>query len=89
MRVVLAQQIDAYGKLFDHAIRFQKYRLLPSDTAAAVEFERLKSLKLRVGTQALRIAAIAIARHAILLTRNLRDFHRIPGLQMEDWSQPS
>lgn len=42
--------------------------------------------KIRIGTQDLRIAAIVISQNAILVTRNQRDFSRIPGLQFEDWT---
>lgn len=42
--------------------------------------------KVRIGTQDLRIASIAIANNAILVTRNQRDFSRVPGLQFEDWT---
>lgn len=34
----------------------------------------------------LKIAAIAIANNAILLTRNLKDFGQIEELQAEDWT---
>ena len=34
----------------------------------------------------LKIASIAIANDALLLTRNLSDFSKIPGLRVEDWS---
>lgn len=33
----------------------------------------------------LKIAAIAIANKALLLTRNLRDFGQITELETEDW----
>ncbi len=31
------------------------------------------------------IAGTALAQSAILVTRNAREFARVPGLQMEDW----
>jgi tRNA(fMet)-specific endonuclease VapC len=34
----------------------------------------------------LKIAAIALANDATLLTRNLSDFRKIPGLRIEDWT---
>jgi tRNA(fMet)-specific endonuclease VapC len=35
----------------------------------------------------LRIASISLATRSTLLSRNLRDFERVPGLDVEDWSR--
>jgi tRNA(fMet)-specific endonuclease VapC len=34
----------------------------------------------------LKIAAIALVQQAVVLTRNQRDFAKIVGLQIEDWT---
>jgi tRNA(fMet)-specific endonuclease VapC len=47
------------------------------------EFSRQK---IRIGTLDLRIAAITISRNGILVTRNRRDFEKVPGLRFKDWS---
>ena len=36
------------------------------------------------GTMDLRLAAIALSQNLTVLTRNLRDFGRVPGLKVED-----
>ncbi len=60
--------------------------VLPFDTAAAVVFGGLQAQRIRVGTMDLRIAAIALSRGLVVLTRNVRDFGRVPGLLTEDWT---
>nr|MCC5639148.1 hypothetical protein [Nostoc sp. CHAB 5844] len=60
--------------------------LLTFNQEAANHYAQFLYQKIRIGTQDLRIAAIAIANNAILVTRNQRDFSRVPGLQFEDWT---
>jgi tRNA(fMet)-specific endonuclease VapC len=45
----------------------------------------LKARHVRIGTMDLRIASIALSLDAIVLTRNLVDFERVPGLRVENW----
>ncbi|HZZ82551.1 MAG TPA: type II toxin-antitoxin system VapC family toxin [Gemmataceae bacterium] len=58
------------------------------DQMAAAEFEKLRQIpKLRkIGRADLMIACIAIARRATVITRNLKHFRLIPGLQVENWA---
>lgn len=58
------------------------------DAAAANEFDQLRQLKgLRgVGRADLLIASIALAKKAILITRNVRHFRLVPNLRVENWA---
>jgi tRNA(fMet)-specific endonuclease VapC len=67
--------------------QYNAFPVLPFDQAAFLEFEELKHQRIRIGTSDLRIAAIAKANGAKLLSRNLRDFRRVPNLEIEDWTQ--
>jgi len=49
-------------------------------------FRSFRQAGIRIGTQDLRIAAIALAHNGIVLTRNLRDFEKVPRLSVQDWS---
>jgi tRNA(fMet)-specific endonuclease VapC len=79
-------QITAYQRLKAHLRIYCKFAVLDYDAKAAEIFERLKQAKIRVGTMDLKIAAIALANDATLLTRNLSDFGKIPDLKADDWS---
>ena len=60
--------------------------LLPFDEAAAAQFIALRPLLRQFGTQDLKISAIVLAVNGVLVTCNRRDFGRIPGLVLEDWT---
>ena len=82
------QFIYAYQRL-DAAVKFfAGLRVLLFDEESYEEYQRLRSQRIRIGTQDLRIAALALSNNAILLTRNVRDYSRIPDLVIEDWSVP-
>ncbi len=60
------------------------FALLPFDAPSATTYDSLLAQSLRIGTMDLRLAAIALSRDLTVLTRNLRDFGRVPGLKIED-----
>ncbi len=67
---------------------FNTIQLLDYDIIADTQFANLRRQKIRVGSQDLRIAAIALATGNVLVTRNHSDLGQIPGLPIEDWSAP-
>ena len=81
-----ADVIRGYGLLLEVLQSFGTRVVLPFDAAAAAVFGGLQTQKIRVGTMDLRIAAIALSQGLTLLTRNVRDFGRVPGLLTEDWT---
>ncbi len=52
---------------------------------SADEFAELRQRRIRIGTQDLRIAALALSLDALLLSANLRDFQQVTELRVEDW----
>ncbi len=79
-------RMQAYARL-QKALRFyQRIAWLPFTDTAATLFDQLRGQKLRLGTNDLCIAAIALSVGGVLVTRNSKDFRRIPGLVMEDWT---
>jgi tRNA(fMet)-specific endonuclease VapC len=60
--------------------------VLGYDDEAGAQFERLRKMRIHIGTMDLKIAAIALASDATVLTRNISDFGRVPGLRAEDWT---
>jgi len=80
-------EVEAYRRLIQHLENYRSLEVIAFDDRAAVEFQRLRSLKIKLGTMDLKIGAACLAHDAILLTRNLTDFRRIPGLIAEDWTR--
>jgi tRNA(fMet)-specific endonuclease VapC len=79
------QQVAYYDRLTVMFDFFASWQVLPFDSQAAEEFLRLRAMRVRIATTDLKIAAISITRNAVLLSRNLRDFQRVPGLGVDNW----
>jgi tRNA(fMet)-specific endonuclease VapC len=62
------------------------FEVLQFTAAAQAIYQDLKSQRIRVGTQDLRIASIVLAHEGVLLSRNARDFDRVPNLIIENWT---
>ncbi len=78
-------QISGYTRLQDALGALRDLQVLPFDAEAADIFDSLFALRLRIGTMDLKIASICLAHDALLLSRNLVDFEKIPGLRVENW----
>ncbi len=78
-------QINAYAKLQQLFRFFATWNVLEWDDAAVNVLESLREARTRVGTMDLKIASIALAGGATLLTRNTEDFRKVPALRVEDW----
>jgi tRNA(fMet)-specific endonuclease VapC len=81
-KLLLAQQ-----RLADTERDLEEFIILTADAAASGEFDRLRqNKKLKIGRADLLIAAITLANRATLVTRNQKDFRKVPGLRMENWA---
>ncbi len=76
----------AYQSLANSIPFLAQLTILPFPESAQLRFEQLVALKLNARKMDLRIAANALEHGAIVGTRNLRDFQRVPGLVVQDWS---
>ncbi|NMG21388.1 type II toxin-antitoxin system VapC family toxin [Brasilonema bromeliae] len=80
--------VTAYALLKETFSRLYQGNILDFSEAAFDIYTQLLAGKIRIGTQDLRIAAITLSVGATLVTRNRKDFEKVPGLQIIDWSIP-
>ncbi|PAX60180.1 type II toxin-antitoxin system VapC family toxin [Brunnivagina elsteri] len=78
--------IFAYKGLRDRVEYLNQLNLLDFDQLAYNFYRELISQRIRIGTRDLRIAAITLSINGILVTRNTKDFAKVPHLQIEDWT---
>ena len=79
------KQVPAYERLAQLIDFLSAWQIIPFDDRAAHECRLLHRLRVRIGSQDLKIAAIAIVRDALLLSANLSDFRQVPRLMVESW----
>ena len=93
--IVLAELNDRAEnsqRVTDNLLRIEKFvarlqSVLDFDTAAAADFGRIKTAlrKAPIGPFDTLIAAHARSRDLIVVTGNVSEFGRVPGLVVEDW----
>jgi tRNA(fMet)-specific endonuclease VapC len=76
-----------YDRLTDAVRSLSRLPILSFSEAAIHRAKALQASKLNVGKMDLCIAAIALEHQAVVVTRNVRDFQRVPNLVVEDWSK--
>ena len=80
------EQARVYERLAEAIPMLARWRILTMTHSAISRDESLKRMNLNVRKMDLRIAAVVLEHGGILVTRNVRDFQRVPGLRVEDWS---
>ncbi len=78
--------VKAYADLKETIEFFNAIYVLDFDQESGNYYTELKRQKIRIGTQDLKIASIVLSQQAILVTRNGKDFEKIPNLLIEDWT---
>lgn len=79
-------RVHAYNKLMETVRFINTIPVMPFDLASEKRFQDLRSRVSNVGSQDLRIAATALEQDLTLVTRNRKDFGRVPSLRIEDWT---
>jgi tRNA(fMet)-specific endonuclease VapC len=78
-------QVVPYARLAKVVEFLADWRIAHWNEPAADTYTRLRAARIRIGTQDLKIASLALFHDAMLLSANRRDFEQIPGLRVEDW----
>jgi tRNA(fMet)-specific endonuclease VapC len=81
------QLTENYQRLVQAVLYFNTISIVSFDLASHDIYDNFIAQKYRGGRQDLKIAAIAMAQNAILVTRNHSDFAKIAGLRLEDWTR--
>ena len=80
---------DVQKNLQQLAPFFAGFASLPFDDVAADAYSDARAVLVAAGTPIgpndMLIAAIALANHIVLVSRNVAEFRRVPGLQIENW----
>ncbi len=82
------QILFAYAKLQETMHFFTRVQVVAFDAPCQHRMAELRGQGLRIGTLDLRIAATALVHNLTVVTRNTKDFSRVPGLRLENWAEP-
>ncbi len=76
----------AYELLEETLNYFRQVKVLSYTSQADSLYRQWQQQRIRISTHDLRIAAICVAHATRLISRNRRDFQRVPGLTVEFWA---
>ena len=66
------------------------FEIVPFDDSAAIHYSKIRATLEQVGAiigpNDLLVAATSLARSATLVTNNTKEFSRVDGLHVEDWT---
>lgn len=79
------REAEAYFRLNETIDILGDLIRLPYDLEAAARFAAFRKAGMQIGSKDLKIACIALEHDAVVLTRNNRDFIKVPGLKIENW----
>jgi tRNA(fMet)-specific endonuclease VapC len=79
------RQVKPYKELVSLHEFLGGWTVMPFDDAGAERFEQLRADGVNIGSMDLKIASIALVHDALVLSANLRDFKKVPGLRVENW----
>ena len=79
----------AQNRLIGDEKRLNQFPMLDINDDAADHFERLRIAKgmRKIGRADLLIACITLAHNATLVTRNIKDFAKVPNLKIDNWAK--
>ena len=89
--IAASSKPDKYRAQLDWILRNFHITSLDASAAQAAGVVRhhLEKAGTPIGTYDLMIAGIALANRLIVVSRNTREFERVPGLKVENWYDPS
>jgi tRNA(fMet)-specific endonuclease VapC len=76
---------QGHAALLQSVFYFNLWNILLFNEEAYAIFRQLQQQHIRIGSQDLRIAAIALFHGFTIVTRNVRDFVHVPNLRVADW----
>jgi tRNA(fMet)-specific endonuclease VapC len=65
---------------------FARWNILSVSEEAEARVRQLRQQRIRIGSQDLRIAALALLYGFTVVTSNIRDFSQVPNLSVVDWT---
>jgi tRNA(fMet)-specific endonuclease VapC len=79
-------QAQVHASLAESFEVLSRFSVIPMTQSSLEAARVLFKTGLNIGNSDLKIAALALELDATVVTNNIRDFSRVPGLKVEDWS---